>query len=111
MNRWIRHVFLLAISTALTLASGAHAKPFGDAQIGQVKSPSCVFCHGSTGQSANPNYPHLNGQDATYLFNAMRAYQLDERTGPLAQMMKAQLSKLNEQDLRDIAAFYAAQED
>ncbi|WP_423839519.1 c-type cytochrome, partial [Vibrio cholerae] len=30
------------------------------------------------------------------------------RTGPMAEMMRAQLQRLNDQDLRDIAAFYAS---
>jgi len=37
----------------------------------------------------------------------MKAYQDDERKGSLAEMMKQQLSKLNNQDLADIAAYYA----
>ncbi|CAM2866760.1 cytochrome c553 [Vibrio fluvialis] len=41
----------------------------------------------------------------------MKAYQNGERSGPLAQMMQAQLQKLNDEDLRDIAAFYASQGD
>ncbi|MGF1806922.1 cytochrome c, partial [Aliivibrio sifiae] len=42
-----------------------------------------------------------------YLYSSMKAYQNGERTGPLALMMKAQLQRLNDQDLKDIAAFYA----
>ncbi|MBY8080975.1 hypothetical protein KW484_07230 [Vibrio fluvialis] len=41
----------------------------------------------------------------------LKAYQNGERSGPLAQMMQAQLQKLNDEDLRDIAAFYASQGD
>lgn len=46
-------------------------------------------------------------QNEMYLYLSMKSYQNDERKGPLAQMMKAQLQRLNDQDLRDIAAFYA----
>lgn len=91
--------------TAIT----AQASEFGDAELGQVKSPSCVFCHGPTGQAVNPSYPNLQGQNAQYLFESMQAYQRGDRTGALAEMMRAQLSKLNEQDLKDIAAYYAEQ--
>lgn len=38
----------------------------------------------------------------------MKAYQNGERLGDYAEMMRAQLSKLNDQDLKDIAAFYSS---
>lgn len=81
----------------------------GNPELGKIKSPSCVFCHGATGVSSNHTYPHLAGQNEQYLFDSMKAYQNSQRTGPLAEMMKAQLQHLNDQDLRDIAAYYAQQ--
>lgn len=39
----------------------------------------------------------------------MKSYQAGERKGPLAEMMAAQLKMLNDEDLRDVAAFYAEQ--
>ncbi|ENM5858246.1 cytochrome c, partial [Vibrio mimicus] len=76
--------------------------------LGQQKAPSCVFCHGSDGIATQPSYPNLNGLSEEYLFKSMKAYQNGERTGPMAEMMKAQLQRLNDQDLRDVAAFYAS---
>ncbi|CAK1692848.1 Cytochrome c553 [Vibrio crassostreae] len=92
----------------LTLSPSLHASDFGDPQLGKMKSPSCVFCHTSTGDTSHPDYPKLSGQDSTYLYNTMKAYQNGDRQGAYAQMMQAQLSKLNDQDLKDIAAFYAS---
>ncbi|EKO3456324.1 c-type cytochrome [Vibrio fluvialis] len=83
----------------------------GDPVLGQQKAPSCIFCHGSDGKAVNSSYPNLKGQSENYLFSSMKAYQNGERSGPLAQMMQAQLQKLNDEDLRDIAAFYASQGD
>ncbi|POF57790.1 cytochrome C554, partial [Vibrio vulnificus] len=53
--------------------------------------------------------PHLAGQNEQYLFDSMKSYQNGQRTGPLADMMQAQLQRLNDQDLRDVAAYYAQQ--
>ncbi|CAK1710175.1 c-type cytochrome [Vibrio crassostreae] len=92
----------------LTLSPSLHASDFGDPQLGKMKSPSCVFCQTSTGDTSHPDYPKLSGQDSTYLYNTMKAYQNGDRQGAYAQMMQAQLSKLNDQDLKDIAAFYAS---
>ncbi|ENM3850160.1 cytochrome c [Vibrio cholerae] len=80
----------------------------GDPVLGKQKAPSCVFCHGTDGKATQVSYPNLDGQSSEYLYSAMKAYQLGERTGPMAEMMRAQLQRLNDQDLRDIAAFYAS---
>lgn len=40
----------------------------------------------------------------------MKAYQNGDRQGDYADMMRAQLSKLNDQDLKDITAFYSSQD-
>ncbi|CAK3926632.1 cytochrome C554 [Vibrio sp. 10N.286.55.E10] len=93
----------------VAFSSSLYASDDGDPELGKVKSPSCVFCHNPTSPSADNSYPKLSGQDPTYLFNTMKAYQNGERQGDYADMMRAQLSKLNDQDLKDIAAFYTSQ--
>ncbi len=79
----------------------------GNPEAGQIKSPSCRFCHGENGVAQRSDYPNLRGQNEHYLVKAMNAYRNDQRTGPMAAMMKAQLSSLNDQDIADIAAYYA----
>lgn len=83
----------------------------GNASLGPLKTPSCRFCHGIDGIATIPSYPNLQCQNERYLFNSMKAYQNGERKGDLAEMMRTQLSALNEQDLADIAAFYAKMKD
>ncbi|EJG1163990.1 cytochrome c [Vibrio parahaemolyticus] len=95
--------------TSLIFTSTVYANPFGDAEKGKVKAPSCVYCHGINGLSSNDAYPNLAGQSPKYLYDSMKAYQDGLRTGPLAEMMKAQLRMLNDEDLRDVAAFFAEQ--
>jgi len=95
-------VYFIAALLASPMALGA------DAKLGQLKSPSCQFCHTANGASEE-SYPILNGQNESYLFNTMKAYQQGNRTGPLGQMMQAQLQRLNDDDLKDIAAFYSNQ--
>ncbi|MGX9994644.1 c-type cytochrome [Vibrio sp. JZG120] len=102
-------MFRFVILTSLIFSSASHAAPFGDADKGKIKSPSCVYCHGATGVAGNNAYPNLAGQNAQYLYDAMKSYQAGERKGPLAEMMGAQLRMLNDEDLRDVAAFYAEQ--
>ena len=82
----LRYVLL----ASLILSSSVVAKPFGDAEKGKLKSPSCVYCHGSNGITTNDAYPNLAGQNAQYLYDSMKAYQEGLRLGPLAEMMAAQ---------------------
>ncbi|ADT89577.1 cytochrome c [Vibrio sp. Vb2880] len=99
---------LLSLFSLLCLSLNAQAFE-GDPVLGQQKAPSCVFCHGADGKAVNDSYPNLKGQHEAYLFSSMKAYQQGDRKGPLALMMQAQLQRLNDNDLRDIAAFYASQ--
>lgn len=95
--------------TSLVISSTVYANPIGDSDKGKIKAPSCVFCHGTNGISSNNTYPNLAGQNPEYLYNAMKAYQDSLRIGPLAEMMKAQLRMLNDEDLHDVAAFFSEQ--
>jgi len=98
-------IFFSLIAFATCHASG---EPYqGNASLGPLKTPSCRFCHGVDGIASMPSYPNLRGQNEGYLFNAMKAYQNGNRQGDLAEMMRTQLSALNDRDLADIAAFYA----
>ncbi len=77
----------------------------GDAEAGQTKAAGCAGCHGQEGVSPSPSYPHLAGQRAEYLFKQMKDYQDGSRgDSPLMQGLVAGLS---EQDMADLAAFYA----
>ncbi|QXO16446.1 c-type cytochrome [Vibrio ostreae] len=80
----------------------------GDPDLGKQKIPSCPFCHGGDGIAENPRYPNLKGQDKGYLLSAMQAYKKGQRKGPMAEMMQTQLQRLNNEDLNDIAAYYAS---
>ncbi|WP_163390455.1 c-type cytochrome [Enterovibrio norvegicus] len=101
--------YFIALSVFFTSLPLLADMPIGNSDLGQNKAFSCQFCHGVTGYSQRDDYPHLNGQNAQYLFSAMQGYQQSERGGVMAKMMQQQLSALNDQDLADIATFYAVQ--
>ncbi|MCY9854392.1 c-type cytochrome [Vibrio mediterranei] len=98
---------IFTVIALMAISSVADANEFGNPELGEMKAPSCVFCHNPNGAPTQANYPNLNGQNSLYLFNAMKAYQNDERQGAMAELMKAQLQNLTEEDLKDIAAFYS----
>ena len=90
-----------ASSGVVTLANAA-----GDADAGKEKAATCAACHGADGNSAVPTFPKLAGQGEKYLLKQMQDIRDGARPVPT---MAGQVDNMSDQDLADIAAFYAAQ--
>jgi len=86
-------------------AATVHAD--GSVEAGAKKSVTCAACHGQDGNSANPQWPSLAGQHAKYTVRALKAYKNGTRQNVL---MSGQAMALSEQDMEDLAAYYAAQD-
>lgn len=97
---------VLILAAAAALACTAHAQA-GDPEAGAEKAAPCAACHGPDGNSANPEWPKLAGQHAEYTVRQLRAYQEGTRSDAMMAPMAANLS---EQDMQDLAAYYAEQE-
>ena len=78
----------------------------GDAAAGKDQSVACGACHGADGNSAAPTFPKLAGQGQRYLVKQMKDIRDGARPVPT---MAGQLDGKSDQDLADIAAFYASQ--
>lgn len=76
----------------------------GDPAKGKAASTACSACHGSDGNSTDPQYPRLAGQYQAYLLQAMREYKTGDRDNAV---MKGFVANLSEQDLKDLASYYA----
>ncbi|MCP4411930.1 MAG: c-type cytochrome, partial [Gammaproteobacteria bacterium] len=72
-----------------------------DATAGKNKAAACKACHGADGNSFNPEWPSLAGQDAAYLAKQLRNFKNGERTNALMAPMVAPLS---DTDIDDISA-------
>lgn len=87
--------------------AGQELKPTGRGTGTAPKaSQTCVACHGTDGVGIMPEYPNLSGQHADYLAAALRAYKGGQRKNAIMAGMAAPLS---EQDIRELARYYAAQ--
>ena len=102
----MRKKFLvLAMGFVFSGSSGIlHAE--GKFSAGKEKSASCAGCHGSTGNSVTPTFPKLAQQHASYLVKQLQAFKDGTRQDPIMGPMAMALS---EEDMMDIAAYYAAQ--
>jgi cytochrome c553 len=101
-------LFLSVMLVAATATTGARAE--GDPAAGQVKAIPCMGCHAIPGYSnIYPTYhvPKVGGQHAAYIVAALKAYRAGDRSHPT---MRAQASSLSDDDMNDIAAYFAAAE-
>jgi cytochrome c553 len=90
----------------VTVAQEAPGTMTGSAEAGAAKAAVCVACHGPNGNSANPEWPNLAGQNAAYLREQLAMFKAKKRNNPLMQPI---IDPLSEQDFADVAAYFAAQ--
>lgn len=90
----------ILLFAVLVLSATAHAA--GDAAAGQKKARGCASCHGLHGKGHIP----LAGKSAGYLAEQLRAYRSLMRAD---ETMNAIAKELNDQDIADLAAYYASQ--
>jgi cytochrome c553 len=95
---------MFAILFGLMLAAGAvHAG--GDAARGQELAADCADCHGDDGKGDEDN-PALAGLEETYHVEQLKAFKSGERVDE-DEMMGMYAEDLSEQDMADLAAYYA----
>lgn len=80
----------------LTLAGPAFA----------AKSDSCAHCHGTDGNSSSSAFPSLAGQPREYIYLQIKAFKEGQRKD---SMMSPAAVVLSEQDMQELAEFYANQ--
>jgi cytochrome c553 len=98
---------LLAFSLTLAFSSASgilHAE--GDISAGKEKAASCISCHGDNGNSMVSSFPKLAQQHGSYLVKQLHAFKDGTRKDP---MMSSMALGLTDEDMIDIAAYYAAQ--
>jgi cytochrome c553 len=97
---------LMRAVACLSLILALPALAAGDAAAGKEKSSQCAACHGADGNSAVAMWPKLAGQHAAYLERQLQLIKSGARPVPEMAGIAAGLS---DQDMADLAAFYASQ--
>jgi cytochrome c553 len=102
---------LVTAATLATVAVSAAAQGVaGDAKAGKNKAEMCIGCHGIPGyQNSFPEVhkvPKISGQSDKYIIASLTAYKKGDRRHPT---MRGIAGALTEQDMADLAAFYAGQ--
>lgn len=98
---------LPALAGLMFALSSAPALAAADLENGRQLAFTCAGCHGiAEARNAYPNYhvPKIAGQNETFLVNALKAYRNGDRRHPT---MEAQSLSLSDQDIADLAAYFA----
>jgi len=92
----------MAAIVLLGVVGPAHAA--GDVQAGKAKAAACAACHGANGQGTAPN-PALAGKSEAQLIQALKDFKSGKRDNAI---MKGMASSLSDQDIENLAAYYAS---
>lgn len=115
-SRRRREVWLAAAATTALLAMAAPGARADEpdaitrAYAKKIAITVCGTCHGPTGNSTQPKFPRLAGQNATYLSAQLKAFRAQTRGDPDAiGYMWGMASELDDGTIDALAAYYAAQ--
>lgn len=103
---------LLAAAAIANAAEPAKASYKGDAAKGKdIASTVCAACHNADGNSAQAANPKLAGQHADYLFKQMKEFKAVDGKPPVRvnAVMNGMIAPYSEEQMRDLAAWFASQ--
>jgi len=105
--------FSLSLAAAFVCAGLAFAQTAaaedaikGSAEAGATKAAVCTACHGVSGNSSNPEWPNLAGQNAAYIREQLAMMKSRKRVN---EMMYPIIAQMSDQDFADVAVYYAGQ--
>lgn len=81
----------------------------GDRERGAaLVAQTCVGCHGEDGIGLSPSFPNVGAQSASAMFKQLHDFRSGSRSSGQAAVMTSIVAALDDQQLADVAAFYAA---
>jgi cytochrome c553 len=103
---------LMAVVAVANANEPAKAAYKGDAAKGQaLGSTICAACHNADGNSTVAANPKLAGQNADYLYKQMTNFKSIDGKQPerVNAIMNGMIAAFNDEQLRDLSAYFAAQ--
>ena len=107
--------FLMLTATCVLIGSASVALAAGDPAAGKQKSAPCAACHNADGNSVNGEWPKLAGQYQGYTVKQLQNFKAGnnpDTTEPVRinAVMNGMAAPLSEQDMEDLAAYFASQQ-
>lgn len=100
----VKFAAALLLVAAVGTSAATHAA--GNKEQGQAKAVTCAACHGVDGNSVNPEWPSLAGQNARYTAEQLQMFRKAHRNN---EVMVAQAQIIaSDEDVADLAAYYAS---
>ena len=101
----MKFALLFTAASLVSLGSVAQAESLieGSAEDGKARAATCMACHGTAGNSSNPTWPNIAGQNAPYLLAQLRAFKDGSRKDPL---MAPQAMLLSDADMVNLAVYF-----
>ena len=102
----LRDIAALATVALITTAGLLAPARAGDVAKGRkIAAVKCQMCHGLDGQAKLPEAPNLAGQTEQYILTQMKAFRDKTRKN---DMMTLVVPTLSDEDVADVAAYFAA---
>ncbi|MBL0719006.1 cytochrome c4 [Piscinibacter sp. Jin2] len=98
-------LLLAAALAAPALAETPQAPVKADLKKGEAIAQTCIACHSADGSRGSPANPILQGQHPEYLVRQLQGFKSGQRANAI---MQGFASALSEEDMRNVAAFYAS---
>jgi cytochrome c553 len=96
---------LILVMLFLAMVLSAAAQAGGDASRGEELAVDCADCHGADGMGDEES-PKIAGLEEAYHIEQLQAFKSGERTDE-EEMMLLYTEDLTDQDMADLAAYYA----
>ena len=97
-----------SLAAASAFAAEGPAAPKVDLAKGQATATAvCVACHSFDGSRGSPANPILQGQHSEYIVKQLGEFKSGARNNPI---MKGMAMTLSDDDMRNVAAFYAGKQ-
>ena len=95
----------LILGLAALVVTSPFAQAAGDSTAGRTVMVKCQSCHGKDGLGTQSFMPNIAGQKYDYLVHSLMAYKTGHRK---SQMMSVVVKSLSDEDMANVAAYYAA---
>lgn len=104
---------LVIAATCLLFGAAATTLAAGDPAAGKQKATPCAACHNADGNSTNPEWPKLAGQNPKYTTKQLHDFKAgndpEAKVKRINSIMNGMAAPLSDQDMDDLAAYFASQ--
>ena len=100
----------ISLLVAMLLAGSVSAAPKADLAKGKdIAEKVCAACHAADGNSGIAMYPKLSAQHADFIVRETKAIKEGKRTTGSSAAMTPMVQSLSDDDIRNVAAYFAKQ--